>query len=683
MVRPSSETSAAQPAATSAQASAAQPAAQSLKMLLSKQSAKICQFEVIVFKPWTDSYTYAWEGKHKETTAWRCTLVSVADPTLYCVGEFKLTARNKAAYDKNETTNKHGTTLIMSNVAFVDNARTQYMGCSVRVTVNLALTKLTGVFAATSAVQPVPKTTVAQTPQVQQNQNFDLTAFVLSRSPDRNVGEGRKVFSLELADGSLDEASGKVQTISLSVFAKESEAATLLEFVGKRIDQKDPVTFFNVKGSKNADQNAHQFASAGKGFSMIVADSPHASEMRARAPELYNLAEKAPVPQTQWSPNECFASQSAIVTTIKFLKTMGISPATGIEDIDTQNTLWQLNWIQILEPSLGTSLRTKDGSRLWFSVVLRDFHGTTTMYITEAAALRCSKQPDAASFETAHSEGRLCFPIAASVKILRKKGDDGKVDYHVVECEEQDYACAPTTRALELLNLLSLQDGSVEQPADTFLPASLADIQASMFYPLAVRYAKQTLPDTLSLSQAASASVSAKEATISNCTSVLALISSSRASQKEAINEKGTSVTTHGVKDLLAEDGREYTLTAHCTTDTHMDFMLTPPKRAQEQSALIVICGTLDSHVDSGSAEQPVRNFLVESVLPLHADDAKLAKTSLLKLISLVAFAGQTAGLKRDSSDLSSCASPATIAKCRSISRYPTGDEIPAYQRSS
>ena len=83
-----------------------------------------------------------------------------------------------------------------------------------------------------------------------------------------------------------------MQTISLSVFAKESEAATLLEFVDKSIDQKDPVTFFNVKGSKNADQNAHQFASAGKGFSMIVADSPHASEMRARAPELYNLAEK-------------------------------------------------------------------------------------------------------------------------------------------------------------------------------------------------------------------------------------------------------------------------------------------------------------------------------------------------------------------------------------------------------
>ena len=63
-----------QPATTSGPASAAQPVAamenfQSLKMLLTKQSAKIGQFEVIVSKPWIDTYTYQWEGKQRETTA--------------------------------------------------------------------------------------------------------------------------------------------------------------------------------------------------------------------------------------------------------------------------------------------------------------------------------------------------------------------------------------------------------------------------------------------------------------------------------------------------------------------------------------------------------------------------------------------------------------------------------------
>ena len=161
-----------------------------------------------------------------------------------------------------------------------------------------------------------------------------------------------------------------------------------------------------------------------------------------------------------------------------------------------------------------------------------------------------------------------------------KKADDSNVNFCVVDCDEQQYQSAPTTKTLDVLKLLprQSQNGSVEQPAVTFVAASLADIRASTFYPLTVRYAEQTLPETLSPSKNPSAANVKKGTTICNCTSVLALVASKQASQKETMNEKGTTVTTHGVADLLADDGREYTLTAHCTTDTHMDFMLTPPK---------------------------------------------------------------------------------------------------------
>ena len=148
------------------------------------------------------------------------------------------------------------------------------------------------------------------------------------------------------------------------------------------------------------------------------------------------------------------------------------------------------------------------------------------------------------------------------------------------------------------------------------------------------------------------------------------------------MNDTCTTVTTHGVEDLLADDGREYTLTAHCTTDAHMDFMLTPPKRAKQQAALVVICGTLDHSNSATSAEQPVQHFLVESILLLHDEDAQLANASLLKLISLIAFAGQRGAEKRENSGWSVNERPATIAKCRSIARYPTGDEIPSYSMS-
>ena len=145
-----------------------------------------------------------------------------------------------------------------------------------------------------------------------------------------------------------------------------------------------------------------------------------------------------------------------------------------------------------------------------------------------------------------------------------------------------------------------------------------------------------------------------------------------------AMNDKGTTVMTHGVKDLLADDGREYTLIAHCTTDSHTEFILTPSKRTGHQAALVVIRGTLDS---GASAEQPLQNFLVESILPLRDDDAKSAKASLLKLISWIALAGQHGGVKRENSGWSEDSSPCKIAKCRSLTRYPTGEEIPAYSQ--
>ena len=110
--------------------------------------------------------------------------------------------------------------------------------------------------------------------------------------------------------------------------------------------------------------------------------------------------------------------------------------------------------------------------------------------------------------------------------------------------------------------------------------------------------------------------------------------------------------------------------------------MLTPPKRAKQQAVLVVIHGTLDESNSGTSVEQPVHNFLVESILPLHDDDAQVAKSSLLKFISLIALAGQRKGEERENSGWPEDVSPAKIAKCRSLTRYPTGDELPAYSHS-
>ena len=69
-------------------------------MLLSKQSAKIGSFKVIVCDPWKDHYMYQWQGKNKEVTVWRCMLISCDDPTVYCNGDNKLKVAKKVEFAK-------------------------------------------------------------------------------------------------------------------------------------------------------------------------------------------------------------------------------------------------------------------------------------------------------------------------------------------------------------------------------------------------------------------------------------------------------------------------------------------------------------------------------------------------------------------------------------------------------
>ena len=88
------------------------------------------------------------------------------------------------------------------------------------------------------------------TTELQQDQNFDLAALVLSRSQQRNGGDGRKAFDLELADGSIDESSGKVQTLSLTIFAPDDQVITMLEFADKAISDQVLVSFFQFERSQ-------------------------------------------------------------------------------------------------------------------------------------------------------------------------------------------------------------------------------------------------------------------------------------------------------------------------------------------------------------------------------------------------------------------------------------------------
>ena len=145
------------------------------------------------------------------------------------------------------------------------------------------------------------------------------------------------------------------------------------------------------------------------------------------------------------------------------------------------------------------------------------------------------------------------------------------------------------------------------------------------------------------------------------------------------LTDDATTVITHGVKDMLADDTQTYTLTAHCTSDAHVDFIMTPPKRAPRTTWLVVICGCLSE----SNAEQPVSNFLVESILPVHEEDAKKVKASMLQFISLIVAGREPAQEKRENCVWTPEQNPLKLQKCRRLGRYPTGDEMQKYNRSN
>ena len=130
--------------------------------------------------------------------------------------------------------------------------------------------------------------------------------------------------------------------------------------------------------------------------------------------------------------------------------------ATGVQELDNGDTIWQCNWVRITEPSEGQNIKSSDGTQLWLPLTLRDESGFIVLYITEQAVLKLANVLDAAEFEQLYSEGRLRFPFWASVKIWRRpskasaaqpgtpqKHDKNDFDCFIVDAAEQDVRRPP------------------------------------------------------------------------------------------------------------------------------------------------------------------------------------------------------------------------------------------------
>ena len=84
-----------------------------------------------------------------------------------------------------------------------------------------------------------------------------------------------------------------------------------------------------------------------------------------------------------------------------------------------KETLWQINFAELVAPARASDIWTLDKKRVWFQTVLRDFSGEVAVWVREKPALQLASAQDANSFSQAVTDGEVLFPMLSSVRVLR------------------------------------------------------------------------------------------------------------------------------------------------------------------------------------------------------------------------------------------------------------------------
>ena len=224
---------------------------------LCKASCKINKWDVVVFHPHTDKYTYQWQGKDRVGENFMCILVTPSAPEQYCLAMLKKTQKDTPKFNQALDLYSPGASFRMSKVCLKDDAQQRYTNPVNKNVVNLALTNMIADTAAadtaasTGAVQPCPMTTVAKCAELSNSQFFDVTALVQGISPDRELQNNRVCFAVEILDGSRDSTTQLVKVMPLTLFFdKDAPEATSFRTILENLrDAHQSASFFCIQGS--------------------------------------------------------------------------------------------------------------------------------------------------------------------------------------------------------------------------------------------------------------------------------------------------------------------------------------------------------------------------------------------------------------------------------------------------
>ena len=326
--------------------------------------------------------------------------------------------------------------------------------------------------------------------------------------------------------------------------------------------------------------------------------------------------------------------------------------------------------------SLGLPNRNKFNN-LWLQCIVRDDSGQVSLWMTEKALLKWTKNDNATDFENKHTDNSLRLPFYSSIKILRRpstanNANGNLIDCFVVDADEQDTKQLPS-RAVAML--LPMADPSL----DSVLPGTLGMIRKAEHSPLSVQYISQELIPELANLNAKSAGAKI----IRPCCRVIVLVKSFKRSSLTAAGETGHQVVTEDVVDFIETNAaggtqEKYKLTAFCNLENLMDFKLDPPKSGQQKAsvALVSVTGIIAGDVDS--AGRSVNSFLVDDVALLDHEQANALRDMQSKQLYYAAVGGQMSR-KRPREPWSPHEHPGNAKVCRTLGRSPTDELLPNY----
>ena len=142
--------------------------------------------------------------------------------------------------------------------------------------------------------------------------------------------------------------------------------------------------------------------------------------------------------------------------------------------------LFQMNSVFLEPPS--SEVLTKKGDRLWFLCRCSDVSGSTTLGVSEAAALQLSGCATKEKFLQATKDKDLQFPLLCSVRVVRtvrNLGDERVINCVVVAASHVRLADYRANQAMDDVVRMLRQCGP---STDALLPAKLSELSKSHHY---------------------------------------------------------------------------------------------------------------------------------------------------------------------------------------------------------